>query len=89
MTCCFNIPELPDQMIDDVPYTLYSDDGVYMVKVINVCDWLVIPMVRIGINIRTMKLPVRISWRGVRKIILIIMHVAAKIFLSRRPFDCP
>ena len=40
MTCCFNTPELPDQMIDDVPYTLYSDDGVYMVKVINVCDWL-------------------------------------------------
>ena len=40
MTCCFNVPETPKQTVDDVPYTLYSDDGVYMVKVINVCDWL-------------------------------------------------
>ena len=40
MTCCFNVPETPQQTVDEVPYTLYSDDGVYMVKVINVCDWL-------------------------------------------------
>ena len=23
-----------------VPYTLYSEDGVFMVKCVNICDWL-------------------------------------------------
>ena len=40
MTCCYNIPETPEQKIDGVPYTLTSDDGVYMIKVVNICDLL-------------------------------------------------
>ena len=38
MTCCYNIPEIPEHIIDGVPYTLTSDDGVYMIKVVNICD---------------------------------------------------
>ena len=26
--------------IDGIPYTLYSEDGVFMVKSVNICDWL-------------------------------------------------
>ena len=40
MTCCLNIPETPQPTIDDIPYALYSEDGVYMVKVVNICDLL-------------------------------------------------
>jgi len=38
MTCCFNTPETPEHKIDGVSYTLTSDDGVYMIKVVNICD---------------------------------------------------
>ena len=27
-------------VIDGIPYTLYSEDGVFMVKAVNICDWL-------------------------------------------------
>tara|TARA_R110002060_G_scaffold43373_3_gene54812 strand:- start:25 stop:339 length:315 start_codon:yes stop_codon:yes gene_type:complete len=27
-------------VLGGVPYTLYSEDGVFMVKSINICDWL-------------------------------------------------
>ena len=27
-------------VIDGIPYTLYSEDGVFMVKSGNICDWL-------------------------------------------------
>ena len=40
MTCCFNISEIPQKTIDNVPYTLYSEDGVYMVKVVGIIDLL-------------------------------------------------
>ena len=29
-----------DNVIDGIPYTLYSEDGVFMVKSVNICDWL-------------------------------------------------
>ena len=29
-----------NSVIDGVPYTLYSEDGVFMVKSVNICDWL-------------------------------------------------
>ena len=29
-----------NSVIDGVPYTLYSEDGVFMVKVVNICDLL-------------------------------------------------
>ena len=40
MTCCYNIPETPEHKIDGAPYTLYSEDGVYMIKVVNICNLL-------------------------------------------------
>ena len=40
MTCCYNIPETPEHKIDGVPYTLTSDDGVYMIKVVGIIDLL-------------------------------------------------
>ena len=40
MTICLNVPEMPEHIIDNVHYTLYSDDGVYMIKVVNICDLL-------------------------------------------------
>ena len=40
MTCCYNIPETPEHKIDGVPYTLTSDDGVYMIKVVNILNLL-------------------------------------------------
>ena len=33
-------PKNPNTLFDGVQYTLYSEDGVHMVKVINVCDLL-------------------------------------------------
>ena len=27
-------------VLGGVPYTLYSEDGVFMVKAVNICDWL-------------------------------------------------
>ena len=27
-------------VIDGIPYTLYSEDGVFMVKSVNICNWL-------------------------------------------------
>ena len=29
-----------NNVIDGIPYTLYSEDGVFMVKTVNICDWL-------------------------------------------------
>ena len=29
-----------NNVMDGVPYTLYSEDGVFMVKSVNICDWL-------------------------------------------------
>ena len=27
-------------VLGGVPYTLYSEDGVFMIKAVNICDWL-------------------------------------------------
>ena len=27
-------------ILGGIPYTLYSEDGVFMVKAVNICDWL-------------------------------------------------
>jgi hypothetical protein len=27
-------------VLGGIPYTLYSEDGVFMVKSVNICDWL-------------------------------------------------
>tara|TARA_Y100000310_G_scaffold98052_1_gene95713 strand:- start:4830 stop:5138 length:309 start_codon:yes stop_codon:yes gene_type:complete len=40
MNCCYNIPETPEHKIDGVSYTLTSDDGVYMIKVVGIIDLL-------------------------------------------------
>ena len=29
-----------NNVLGGVPYTLYSEDGVFMVKCVNICDWL-------------------------------------------------
>jgi len=29
-----------ENVIDGIPYTLYSEDGTFMVKSVNICDWL-------------------------------------------------
>ena len=29
-----------NNVMDGVPYTLYSEDGVFMVKSVNICNWL-------------------------------------------------
>ena len=29
-----------NNVIDGIPYTLYSEDGVFMIKAVNICHWL-------------------------------------------------